>query len=69
MTISAGMVLPGLAGYWVDQKLGTHVVFLLMGLALGCGLAAVSLVRIANRKSQPKSGEKGDQETTTKGFG
>ena len=39
MTISLEMVLPGLAGYWLDTKLGTRVVFLLVGFALGGYLA------------------------------
>jgi len=35
MTISIEMVTPGLLGYWVDQQLGTVVLFLVLGLTLG----------------------------------
>jgi F0F1-type ATP synthase assembly protein I len=34
-TISLGMVLPGVAGYWIDLKLGTKMVFLIVGIILG----------------------------------
>ncbi len=47
MTIAAMMVLPGLAGYWLDTKLGTGVVFLLGGFALGMALAIWQLMQIA----------------------
>jgi F0F1-type ATP synthase assembly protein I len=53
MTISGEMVLPGLLGYLLDQYLGTRVLFLLIGFALGGVLAALSLMRIA--KSGVKS--------------
>jgi F0F1-type ATP synthase assembly protein I len=36
MVVCLEMVLPGLAGYWVDQKLGTVLAFMLVGLAAGC---------------------------------
>ena len=35
MVVSLEMVLPGLAGYWLDQRLGTMFVFLLVGLSVG----------------------------------
>ena len=41
MTISLEMVLPGLAGYWLDQQFGTVAVFMLVGFALGCTAAVV----------------------------
>lgn len=47
MTISAEMVVPGLLGYWLDQRLGTGVLFLLLGFALGGLLATLALMRIA----------------------
>jgi ATP synthase protein I len=34
-TISVEMVLPGWIGYWIDQRLGTKVVFLILGLIIG----------------------------------
>jgi hypothetical protein len=48
-TISLMMVLPGLAGYWIDTKLGTRVVFLLVGFAVGGYLAFLQLQAIARQ--------------------
>jgi hypothetical protein len=45
MVVSLEMVLPGVAGYWVDQQLGTVCLFLLIGLALGCTGAVLHLIR------------------------
>jgi F0F1-type ATP synthase assembly protein I len=49
MTISAEMVVPGLLGYLLDQWLGTRVLFLLLGFALGGLLASLALMRIASK--------------------
>lgn len=57
MTISAEMVVPGLAGYWLDQRLGTRVLFLLLGFAVGGTLAALALMRIAKNRSGPGGGQ------------
>lgn len=51
MTISAEMVAPGLLGYWVDQRLGTRGLFLIVGFAAGGTLAALQLMRIANKRA------------------
>jgi F0F1-type ATP synthase assembly protein I len=53
MVLSLEMVLPGLAGYWLDQRLGTVVLFMMIGFGLGCTAAAVQLNQIAksNRDS------------------
>lgn len=56
MTISAEMVVPGLLGYWLDQWLGTRVLFLLIGFGAGAALATSALMRIAKDRSKP-SGE------------
>ena len=37
MTVSLEMVLPGLGGYWLDQRLGTTPAF--TAIAFACGLA------------------------------
>lgn len=47
MTISAEMVVPGLLGYWLDQRLGTRALFLLIGFGVGGTLATLQLIRIA----------------------
>ena len=57
MTVSLEMVLPGLAGYWVDEKLGTRVLFMLIGFALGGIAAAMHLIHLT-RKTHQLSSEK-----------
>ncbi len=54
MTIAAEMVVPGLMGHWLDTKLGTRAVFLLIGFAMGGLLAALSLARIAKDRGGRK---------------
>ena len=45
-TISLEMVVPALAGYWLDQRLGTRVLFLIVGAILGFSTALLSLLRL-----------------------
>lgn len=45
-TVSAEMVAPLLLGYWVDQWLGTKVVFALVGGAIGLSVGIWSLIRL-----------------------
>lgn len=47
MTISLEMVLPGIVGYWLDLQLGTRVVFMLVGFAIGMYVALRHLLQIA----------------------
>jgi hypothetical protein len=54
MVVSLEMVLPGLAGYWVDLQLGTKVVFMLLGFATGSTAAVIHLVRMT-RSDQSRS--------------
>jgi ATP synthase protein I len=46
-TISLELVVPVLIGYWLDQRLGTRVLFLILGVMLGFATATLSLVRLA----------------------
>ena len=55
MVIAMTMVLPALAGNWLDERLGTVALFLLIGLALGCTAAAFQLSQIIRSGSQGKS--------------
>jgi hypothetical protein len=57
MIVSLEMVLPGLAGYWIDQRLGTAVVFMLLGFAFGGSAAVVHLIRMT-RQEQSRSRDK-----------
>lgn len=61
MTISLEMVVPGLLGYWLDQRLGTKAVFLLCGFALGAVLAGTALAKIARQRVRPKA-ERGNED-------
>ena len=36
IVVALEMVLPGVAGYWIDTRLGTVCLFLVVGLAAGC---------------------------------
>jgi len=54
MTISMEMVLPGLAGYWIDQRLGTRVVFMLVGFAVGMFVAMKHLLH-SIKKSEARN--------------
>lgn len=53
-TVALEMVIPAVAGRWLDQKLGTRVVFVIVGAALGMTMAIIHLLRMTS--AQPKSG-------------
>jgi hypothetical protein len=53
--LSLGMVIPGVAGYWIDQWLGTRALFTLLGFGAGMALGMWRLLRIA------KSGDSGTE--------
>lgn len=55
ISISVAMVVPGLAGYWLDGKLGTRFVFLLLGMVLGVVVGIWQLVRLTQKKTAIKS--------------
>lgn len=64
-TISASMVLPGLFGYWLDQRLQTRVLFTLGGFAFGtiAGIwQLIQMTRSAERNSQRPKGGRSDKE-------
>jgi len=49
MAIGLTMFLPGVAGSWIDARLGTRFVGPL-GFAVGLGTALVWLVQLGNRR-------------------
>jgi len=55
IVVALEMVLPGMAGLWLDRKLGTAVLFMLIGFGVGCTGSVIHLVQMtradANRKS------------------
>jgi F0F1-type ATP synthase assembly protein I len=52
IAISLEMVVPGLAGYWIDMRLGTKALFMILGFVAGMTLAILHLVRIARGPSK-----------------
>lgn len=44
------MVLPALGGYWVDQKLGTLILFTFLGLVIGMAGAGWQLYLLVNHQ-------------------
>ena len=51
-SISLEMVVPGLVGLWIDRQLGTVMVFLVLGMALGMTTAILHLVRLGSSVGQ-----------------
>ncbi len=55
MVVSLEMVLPGLAGYWLDKRLGTVVLLMLIGFAVGATSAVVHLLHMVRSDNQVRS--------------
>jgi F0F1-type ATP synthase assembly protein I len=47
------MCLPALLGYWIDRRLGTTVVFTIVGGVLGMVGGMMSLVRMTRSLARP----------------
>lgn len=45
-TIGVEMALSGLVGYWIDGKLGTGIVFLILGVFVGVAVGMLHLIRM-----------------------
>lgn len=54
-TVAAEMALPGLGGYWLDERLGTGMVWLLVGVAVGFAVGFWHLLRLAQGSSGTRS--------------
>lgn len=50
--IGLEMALPVLLGAWLDRKLGTLVLFVLLGTFLGLGIGFVQLLKIVREEKQ-----------------
>jgi len=55
MVVSLEMVLPGLAGHWVDSRLGTVVLFTLVGFGFGTTAAVVHLIQMTRADTNRRS--------------
>jgi F0F1-type ATP synthase assembly protein I len=45
-TVALEMALPGALGYWIDQKLGTRFLFLILGMGAGMTAGLIHLLRM-----------------------
>ena len=55
IVVALEMVLPGMAGLWLDKQIGTVVLFMLIGFALGCTSAVIHLVQMTRADAVRKS--------------
>jgi hypothetical protein len=62
MTLAIEMVVPGLAGIWLDGRLGTKALFTLLGFAMGGTFAMWQLLRITRTPQRPRSDSNDDRE-------
>ena len=42
------MVVPGLLGYWIDQRIGSRPLFTVVGFGLGLALGMWHLIRMSS---------------------
>jgi len=49
-TIALEMVLPGLLGYWADQKAGTGMLLLILGVTVGFAAGLWNLIKLTRKK-------------------
>ncbi len=52
MVIALEMVVPGVAGYWLDSQLGLPGVFVILGFLLGMAVGMLHLLHIARKSSK-----------------
>ncbi len=48
--IAAEMAIPPLLGYWADQKLGTKLLLLIVGMVIGFALGLWQLLQLTKRR-------------------
>jgi F0F1-type ATP synthase assembly protein I len=61
------LLLPLLAGIWLDRKLGTEPLFILIGAILGILAATVGVARMALQMFSQIAGEDTEQQETENG--
>jgi F0F1-type ATP synthase assembly protein I len=52
-TISLEMALPAVGGYWLDLRIGTSPVMVILGSMLGFAAGMFQLMQIARQKGPP----------------
>ncbi len=63
ITVSLEMVVPGLAGLWLDNQLGTYVLFATLGFAAGLTIAIWHLIRMTTPAKDGRSSDGADDAT------
>ena len=48
-TIGLEMALPGFLGHWIDEKLGTGIVFLVLGVIVGFAVGMLHVVSLTKQ--------------------
>jgi F0F1-type ATP synthase assembly protein I len=66
-TLLFSLLIPLLAGIWLDKKLGTIPLFILIGAVLGILAATVGVARIALRTFSVAVPEESDQQSEADG--
>jgi F0F1-type ATP synthase assembly protein I len=61
-TMLFSLLIPLLAGIWLDEKLDTTPLFILIGVVLGISAATVGVARIALRMFPSTAGEDLEQQ-------
>ncbi len=64
ISIAIEMVLPMLLGIWLDRKLGTVMVFVLLGAVLGFSLGLFHLVRLTKPRHGSSAPDKSAKEAS-----
>jgi hypothetical protein len=57
ITISIEMVLPGLAGYWLDQRIGLVPLFTVVGFGGGLVIGMWHLIRMSSARHNASDGQ------------
>ena len=57
MTVALEMVLPGILGLWLDRRLGTWLLFTVLGFIFGLTLAIWHLLKMTKPVRPKNSGE------------
>ena len=63
VTVSLEMVVPGVAGHWLDERLGTRALFTLLGFALGMFVAIRHLMQMVSPASTDRDNPPPDRES------
>ena len=63
MTVALEMVLPGVAGIWIDRKLGWIAICTVVGFGLGFSVALWHLLRLTRQSPNPQRNKMSQEES------